>query len=287
MLGKDPENRPFFLRLTSGVYCWGAVEAKQFHFRMQRALWPVAVGMLIAGAVIGGYVGLGIILTFMGFTWLVFLFQDRLIHLPHAAPAVEQAVSEQALALGLAPPAVYEFRDTKANASALTSAFGGAAVILNSGFFSLSSDERNAIIAHELVHIKHRDSLTIMALLTAIGVVEVMVAVAVLDRWTIALVGLLPLVSWVLELKADIVGASACGDPPALSRALSRLKGYNWWIAPFLLFWTIFALVSHSMLSLHHLLFVSYALASILPTHPPTLMRRWVLRTVSPAMLSG
>ena len=278
MAGNDPENRSFFFRLTSDTYCKGKVEIKQFHYRIQRALWPVAVGMLVAGAVIGGYDGLGIILGFLGLTWLVFLFQDRLIHLPRATPVVEQAVWEQSQALGLVPPPVYEFQDTRANASALTSAFGGATVIVNSGILSLDCEERRAVVAHELIHIKHRDSLTIMALLTGIGVVEAMVAVSVLDKWAWVVVGALPLLSWVLELKADVLGASACGDPSALSRALSRLRGYNWWVAPFALFWTIFAVVSHSMLSLHHLLFVCYALASILPTHPPNLMRRWVLR---------
>ena len=116
-----------------------------------------------------------------------------------------------------------------------------------------------------------------MGFITAFGVLGVMVSLSILDKWAIALVGLLPLASWVLEIRADVFGANLCGGHTALSRALRRSRSYNWFLGLFLLFGAVLSLAYSDQLSLLRLVFVSYALSHILPTHPPTLVRRWIL----------
>ena len=262
------------------IYDQGKVELRQAHYRFLIASWPVTVGMLIAGAMIGDVAGLGIVIGFLGLTWLLFLFQRWLVRLPHADYVVEESVRNQSQRLGQTPPAVYEFRSAAANAAAMTGPFGSACMVVNSGIYNLPNDELDAVLAHELVHIRHRDSFVTMALVTGIGVIGTAVAVSLVGKWAVALVGLLPLVSWLLEFKADVLAARACGDPLPMGRALQHLKPYNWIWALFLLFCAVVALLSHPLLSLLQLLLFSYALASILPTHPPTFMRRLVLKKV-------
>ena len=48
----------------------GIGELRHLGYRLLRSLWVVSLGMLIAGSLVGGYGGLGIILGVLALTWL-------------------------------------------------------------------------------------------------------------------------------------------------------------------------------------------------------------------------
>ena len=189
-------------------------EMKQVNYRLLKALGAVSLGMLIAGALIGGYEGLGIILVFSTLPWFVFFFQYKFPHLPCAPTIVELAVRAQARRLGIASPAVYQLKDARPTASAMSGVYNSAVVVVHSGLLRLPKDEIDGATAHELAHVKYRDPLLMMAVVTAVGLIGTAVAFGVVDKWAVVgVVGMLPLVSWACELRADALGARACGDP--------------------------------------------------------------------------
>ena len=252
---------------------------RQIRYRLLRATWAVSLGMVIAGGLLGGYEGVGIILAVLALTWLVFLLQHRIVYLPHASAAVQLSVREISRRLGLATPEVYELGDPRAGASAMSGVYGGsAAVVVTSGLCRLPKDEVDAVIAHEVAHIKNRDPQLIMGLFTAVGLMGAFVALGAVDKWGMAVVGLLPLMAWAQELRADALGARAIGDPVTMSKALQRHKSYNVLIdLPLWLSVVLLTLLYGNTLPLPPLLLLSYAVARMLPDHPPTLLRTWLL----------
>ena len=269
--------------LTMRIYHLANSEMKQVLYRLLKALGAVSVAMLIAGALIGGYEGLGIILIFSTLPWLIFFVQHKLMHLPSAPTTVEVAVRAQSRRLGIAPPAVYQLRDTKPVASAMNGVHDRAVVVVHSGLFRLPKDEIEGVTAHELAHVKNRDSRLMMGVVAAVGLVGTSVAFGIVDKWAVVgvVVGVLPLVSWACELRADALGARVCSDPLALSRALQRPKSFNWLFGLILLLLSIFVLLYFDSIPLLHLLVLSYAVALTLPTHPPTLLRTRLLHRES------
>ena len=252
---------------------------RQIRYRLLRSMWAVSLGMVISGGLLGGYEGLGIVLGVLALTWLVFLFQHRIVHLPHASAAVLLSVRELSQRLGLAAPEVYEFGDPRAGASAMSGIYdGSAAVVVTSGLCRLPKGEVDAAIAHEMAHIKNRDPQVIMGMFTAVGLVGGHVALGIVDTWAMAVVGLLPLMAWVQELRADALAARAIGDPVTMSKALQRHKSYNVLIdLPLWLSVALLTLLYSNTLPLLPLFLLSYAAARMLPDHPPTFLRTWLL----------
>ena len=279
-VGKDSGEQSSLSVWMMRSYRWGRLEARQFHRRIQGFLWPGVAGLLILGALVGGNAGIGIISGFLGFVWFSLLFQNRLVLLPRAGPIVEQAVRRQSRRLGLTAPKVYEFRSSSVGASAMTGIFGKPAIVVDSGVVWLPADELDALLAHELVHIKHRDSFVVAVLATLVAFVEIAVAVSLLDKWAVAMVGVIPLVSWVLEIKADMLGVRACSDPMALSRFLRQAGPYSWLFIFFVPVLTLVLWYGHESFSLRELSLISCFLAASLPTHPLTLLRTWTLKRV-------
>ena len=151
---RDPETEAWFSQVKSRVFDQVRLEVKQAPFRILGMLSPVPVAVFIAGGVIGGWVGLALILGFLALTWIVFLFQHRLVRLPPAGMAVQEVVREGSRRLGLEVPAVYELQDARFGASAFYSPFGASGIIVNSGLQRLPEDEIGATLAHELIHIR-------------------------------------------------------------------------------------------------------------------------------------
>ena len=264
------------------IYHLAKSKLTQVFYRLLKASGPVSVAMLITGALVGGYEGFWIILVFSSVPWLIFFLQNKLVHLPSAPKNVELAVQAQSRRLGIAPPAVYQLEDARPVASAMIGAYDRAVVVVHSGLFRLPKDEISSVIAHELAHIKKLDSHPMMVILAAVGLVGTFVAFEIVDKWVLVglVVGVLPPVSWAWELRADALGARVCGDPLALSRALKRSKSYNWLIGLILLLLSIFALLYFNSIPLLSLLVLSYAVVQTLPTHPPTILRTWLLHKV-------
>ena len=265
------------------IYRLVEAEIGQVTYQLLKALGTTSLGMLMAGALIGGSKGLGIILIFGALPWFGLFFRHRFLRLPFAPIPVQLTVQAQSRRLGLAPPAVYQFRDTKPVASAMGGVDGSASVVVNSGLLRLPKDEVDGVIAHELAHIKKGDSLLMTGVVTAVGLVGMGVAIGLVEEWAIlgVVVGVLSLVSWACELRADALGAYACGDSLALSRALQRSRSYNWPIGLPLLFVGIFGLLHSNSISLLPLLLLSHLVTMILPTHPPTVLRTWLLHRAS------
>lgn len=142
---------------------------------------------------------------------------------------------------GLPMPALYVIGSDQPNAFATGRNPENAAVAVTRGLLrSMSREEVAGVIAHELAHIKNRDTLLMTITATMAGAISMLANFAMFfgggrDRvgflGTIALMILSPLAAAVVqgaisrtrEYEADRVGAEICGDPEWLASALERL----------------------------------------------------------------
>lgn len=138
-------------------------------------------------------------------------------------------------------PALYLVRTEQPNAFATGRNPENAAVAVTEGLLrSMSREEVAGVIAHELAHIKNRDTLLMTVTATFAGAISFMANFAMLfgrsDRGpgligTLALMILAPLAAAIVqgaisrtrEYEADRVGAEICGRPDWLASALEKL----------------------------------------------------------------
>jgi heat shock protein HtpX len=118
------------------------------------------------------------------------------------------------------------------------------AVAVTTGLMQLVDKEEVAgVIAHELAHIKNRDTLLMTVTATIAGAISMLANVAMFTGrgnnngigalGTIALVILAPLAAGIVQMaisrtreyEADRVGAEISGDPMALATALQKISG--------------------------------------------------------------
>jgi heat shock protein HtpX len=87
-------------------------------------------------------------------------------------PELHNVVGEMAIAAGVPPPPVYLIEDTALNAFATGRDPRHAAVAITRGLReTLSRDELQAVIAHEMSHVRHFDIRLAMLLATLVGLV--------------------------------------------------------------------------------------------------------------------
>jgi heat shock protein HtpX len=87
-------------------------------------------------------------------------------------PALYNVVEEMAIAAGVPPPPVYLIEDTALNAFATGRDPEHAAVAITRGLReTLSRDELQAVMAHEMSHVRHFDIRLAMLLATLVGLV--------------------------------------------------------------------------------------------------------------------
>ena len=138
-------------------------------------------------------------------------------------------------------PALWVIRSDQPNAFATGRNPENAAVAVTEGLLrSMSRDEVAGVIAHELAHIRNRDTLLMTITATLAGAISMLANFAFFfggrDRGigligTLALMILSPLaaalvqgaISRTREYEADRVGAEICGRPDWLASALERL----------------------------------------------------------------
>jgi heat shock protein HtpX len=146
---------------------------------------------------------------------------------------------------GLPAPAIYVIDNPQPNAFATGRDPRHGAVVATTGLLQmLARDEVRAVMAHELAHIRHRDTLTMTVTATLAGAISMAANLAFLfgprgdgrqnPVSALALMILAPIAAALVQMaisrsreyEADAGGAAISGDPGALARALSRIEAY-------------------------------------------------------------
>lgn len=251
----------------------------------------LVVGFLVAGEG-GALVAFAIALATNLFAWWN---SDRMVLAAHRARPVDARTAPELHALvealarraGLPMPAVYVIDAPQPNAFATGRDPNHAAVAVTTGLLRvLDRDQLAGVIAHELAHIRNRDTLTMTIAATLAGAI----AFVANFFWFFAghsdnrnnplgIVGslllliLAPLAATLIQLaisrarefEADRGGAEICGDPTALAAALQRIEA----IASGTALPTAETHPATAPLFIVHPLRGS-ALSALFRTHPPT-----------------
>jgi heat shock protein HtpX len=165
---------------------------------------------------------------------------------PRHPDARVRAYVEDTLALaqraGLPAPKVYLIDNAQPNAFATGRDPEHAAVAATTGLIGLlSRDEIRGVMAHELAHVKNRDTLTMTVTATIAGALAMLANFALFfggrDRNPIAAIAIMLIapfaaslvqmaISRAREYEADRIGAEIGGEPQALARALEKIEAY-------------------------------------------------------------
>jgi heat shock protein HtpX len=208
-----------------------------------------AVGLLL-----GGETGLVIALVLAAamnvFSWWN---SDRMVLRMQAARPIDRRTAPDlwrmteglAQRAGLPMPALYVIDSEQPNAFATGRNPQNAAVAVSSGLLRrMSAEEVAGVVAHELAHIRHRDTLLMTVTATFAGAIAMLANFALFfggrDRpmglvGTLVLMILAPLaaglvqaaISRTREFEADRGGAEICGNPGWLASALQKLDAFS------------------------------------------------------------
>ena len=205
------------------------------------------------GALVGGQMGIVLALVIAGGTNFYAYWNSDKMALSSTgaqevdettAPELVQMVAELAHRANMPMPRVYVIHEDQPNAFATGRNPENAAVAVNTGLIAiLTREELAGVIAHELAHIKNRDTLTMTVTATLAG------AISSIAQWgllfggnrnngmgmigTIALAILAPIAAMIVQMAisrsreyvADREGAEICGNPVWLASALAKISG--------------------------------------------------------------
>lgn len=168
---------------------------------------------------------------------------------PSEVPWLYDMVSDLARRANMPMPKVYMMHNPQPNAFATGRDPEHAAVAVTTGIMEiLSRRELAGVIAHELAHVKNRDTLIMTITATIAGAISTIANIAMFSNMfgghssengertnpllMIALSILAPLAASVVQMtisrtreyQADRIGAEICGDPLALAGALSKIE---------------------------------------------------------------
>ena len=207
------------------------------------------------GGLIGG--GSGMLIAFMlavAMNAFAYWNSDKMILRMYGAQEVGASqdaelfdlVRELARRAQLPMPKVYIIQNEQPNAFATGRDPQHSAVAVTTGLLArLSREELAGVLAHELAHIKNRDTLTMTVTATIAGAISMLANFALFFRsstgdrnnamgmiGTIALVILAPIaaglvqmaISRTREYEADRIGAEIAGQPLWLASALERIQ---------------------------------------------------------------
>lgn len=205
-----------------------------------------------AGYAIGGAGGALTALIFAGamnlFAWWG---SDRMVLRMHNAQPVTAAEAPQLYRMteelcrraGMPMPALYVIHEEQPNAFATGRSPEHGAVAVNTGLLNLMNENEVAgVIAHELAHIRNRDTLIMAVTATLAGAIGFLAQFGFMlgrgrDNRTnpIAMILLMILgplaamlvqmaISRAREYEADAEGARICGDPAWLANGLAKLE---------------------------------------------------------------
>ncbi|TQF76687.1 zinc metalloprotease HtpX [Elioraea sp. Yellowstone] len=164
---------------------------------------------------------------------------------PADAPRLYALTEQLARRAGLPMPALYVIDEEQPNAFATGRDPANAAVAVNAGLLRhLSEEEVAGVIAHELAHIRNRDTLIMTVTATIAGAISMLAQFGFLFRGgdsrnnpfgpigLILMLILAPLAAMLVQMaisrsreyEADRVGAEICGNPRWLASALVTLQ---------------------------------------------------------------
>ena len=218
-------------------------------------LLAALTGLFLAvGYLLGGQSGLAIALVFsLATNAFAYWNGDKLVLSMHGArqvgpqdtPEFYAMVEDLAQRAGLPMPRVYIMDNPQPNAFATGRNPENAAVAATTGLLRLLSQEEVAgVMAHELAHVKHRDTLIMTLTATLAGAISMLGNMAFFfggnrregglgPLATIAMLILAPLAAMLVQMAisrtreygADRGGAEICGNPAALASALKKISG--------------------------------------------------------------
>jgi heat shock protein HtpX len=208
------------------------------------------------GYLLGGAAGMGVaFLVAVGMNVFSYWNSDKMVLRAYRAIEVDAAHPEPLVArfaadtlamarqAGLPPPKLYVIQDRQPNAFATGRDPQNAAVAATTGLLEmLSREEVAGVMAHELAHVKNRDTLIMTVAATISGAIGFLANFAMMfggDRERpnpIALLAtmiLAPLAASIVQMaisrsreyEADRVGAEIAGDPEWLASALRKIAG--------------------------------------------------------------
>ena len=207
---------------------------------------------LTAGYAMGGPAGALIALVVaIGMNGYAYWNSDTLALRGHGARRVTRASAPELVGMvedlcrraQMPVPAVYVIESEQPNAFATGRSPEKAAVAATTGLIrSLSSDELAGVMAHELAHIRNRDTLIMTVAATVAGAISMLAQFGFLLRGgrnnPLGLVGMLlaiflapiaaaliqMLISRTREYSADRLGGEICGNPLWLASALGKIS---------------------------------------------------------------
>lgn len=217
-------------------------------FMLMAALTALVMGM---GWMMGG--SGGAIMAFViagGMNFFAYWNSDKMVLRQQGAVELSPAqggelyamTAELARRAEMPMPKLYLLPTEQPNAFATGRNPENAAVAVTQGLTRvLSRDEMAGVIAHELAHIKHRDTLTMTVTATMAGAIAMMgnmllftggrdgrgggigaIVAMILAPLAAAMVQMA--ISRAREYEADATGAAICGQPRALASALQRIS---------------------------------------------------------------
>lgn len=225
-------------------------------FALLAALTALFVGI---GYMIGGVGGMLIALVIAGGMNLFSYWNaDKIVLKMYRAQPVDEQhpnavvrtyvadIVQMARDAGLPRPAIAIIPNDQPNAFATGRNPANAAVCATTGLLDmLTREEIRGVMAHELAHVKNRDTLTMTVTATIAGAIGALANFALFfggnDRerpggiiGTIALMVLAPIAAALVQMaisrgreyEADKHGAEISGDPQALASALQKMEAY-------------------------------------------------------------
>jgi heat shock protein HtpX len=246
-LGRDVARHHLIRGGSSGWNCTMNIARTGLLLAALTALF-LAVGYLLGGRG-GAVIALAIAVATNVFAWWS---SDKMVLRMHnarpvtraSAPELHALVQELAQRAQLPMPAIYLLETDQPNAFATGRDPHHSAVAVTRGLMqSLGREELAGVIAHELAHIKNRDTLTMTVAATIAGAIGFLAQFALFFGGSrdgerpnpiaaILIMILAPLaatlvqmaISRTREFSADRLGAQICGMPRALAAALQRIE---------------------------------------------------------------
>ncbi|MGO1119393.1 zinc metalloprotease HtpX [Rhodovibrionaceae bacterium A322] len=221
------------------------------YFRTALLLAGLTALFMGAGYLLGGSQGLILALLFaLGTNLFAYWNADKMVLRMHGArevsereaPAYYGIVAQLAERAQLPMPKVYIIDTDQPNAFATGRNPENAAVAATRGLLrSLSSEEVAGVMAHELAHVKNRDTLIMTITATLAGALSMLANFAIFFGGNrnnplgfvgvLAMMILAPLAAMLVQMaisrtreyEADRIGAEICGQPQWLASALRKI----------------------------------------------------------------